>query len=81
MPNPFDLTMRERQVMELVCEGADYPTIAQRLAISPRCARRRFETAVDKIGVKETASINRRSIAAAIRFDRAMRATQEAKNV
>jgi DNA-binding CsgD family transcriptional regulator len=73
MPNPFDLTMRERQVMELVCEGAGYPEIAERLQVSPRLARRRFELAVDKIGV--TAS--RRSIAAAVKFDRAMRSQHQ----
>ncbi len=73
MQNPFDLTMRERQVVELVCEGAGYPTIAARLGISPRLARRRFELAVQKIA--PTADASRGSIAACVLFDRAIRPT------
>jgi len=69
MPNPFDLTMRERQVAELVCEGYSYEMISERLNITPRAARRRFELAVQKIGVDAP----RTSIAAAVKFDRAMR--------
>jgi len=70
MPNPFDLTMRERQVMELVCEGKGYPEISAELGITPRCARRRFELAVIKVGV----NASRTSIAACVKYDRAMRA-------
>lgn len=69
MPNPFDLTMREREVMELVCEGLDNATIGARLGLTSRGARGRLEQAVQKIGVD---AINSR-VAAAVRFDRAMR--------
>lgn len=66
---PFGLSPREFQVMELVCEGLDNASIGKLIGTSKGNACRRLECAVQKMGIE---AINSR-VAAAVKFDRAMR--------
>lgn len=50
-PLADDLTVRERQVLELVAEGLDNDTIAGRLGISPKTVRNQVSIILSKLGV------------------------------
>jgi DNA-binding NarL/FixJ family response regulator len=45
------LTRREREVLLLVCRGADSRTIAEELVISPETARTHVQNVLSKLGV------------------------------
>jgi DNA-binding NarL/FixJ family response regulator len=45
------LTMREREVLALLAEGADNDAIAQALVISPQTARTHIQNVIGKLGV------------------------------
>jgi DNA-binding NarL/FixJ family response regulator len=47
-----DLTLREWEVMELMCEGLGTAEIAERLFVSPVTVRRHVSTILRKLGVK-----------------------------
>ena len=57
LPTPPELTSREREVLELICEGHDDKEIAQQLSLSPNTVRNHVSRLYKKIGV------NRRSAA------------------
>ncbi len=46
-----NLTRREREVLALVCRGADSRTIAEELVISPETARTHVQNVLTKLGV------------------------------
>jgi DNA-binding NarL/FixJ family response regulator len=48
-----DLTPREWEVMELLCEGLDTAEIAERLSVSPVTVRRHVSGILRKLGVKD----------------------------
>jgi DNA-binding NarL/FixJ family response regulator len=50
---PVDLTPRETQVMELMCEGLSTREIAERLFLSPVTVRRHISETVGKLGVDD----------------------------
>jgi DNA-binding NarL/FixJ family response regulator len=50
-----DLTVREWEVMELMCEGLDTAEIAERLVVSPVTVRRHVSGILRKLGVKDRA--------------------------
>jgi two-component system response regulator NreC len=56
------LTLREREVLRLLSEGATSKDIAQRLAISPKTAQAHRENIKQKLGVRSTAEMVRYAI-------------------
>jgi DNA-binding NarL/FixJ family response regulator len=60
--SPVSLTVRERQVLKLVGEGATSKTIASRLGISPKTAQIHRANLMAKLGVHSTAGVVRYAI-------------------
>lgn len=52
-PNPFGLTTRQSEVLELLTEGLTNSEIAQRLFISPRTAEKHVATVLSKTGAAD----------------------------
>jgi DNA-binding NarL/FixJ family response regulator len=50
-----ELTGREWEVIELMCEGLDTAEIAERLVVSPVTVRRHVSGILRKLGVKDRA--------------------------
>jgi DNA-binding NarL/FixJ family response regulator len=50
-----ELSARENEVLELVAQGLDNPTIGMRLGISERTARNHVSTILSKLGVNSRA--------------------------
>lgn len=50
---PVDLTNRETEVMELMCEGLSTGEMAERLVVSPVTVRRHISEIVGKLGVDD----------------------------
>ena len=51
---PLALTSRERQVLRLLAEGSNTPSIAQALVISPATVRKHIQNVLKKLGVHTT---------------------------
>jgi DNA-binding NarL/FixJ family response regulator len=50
---PVDLTNRETEVMDLMCEGLSTGEMAERLVVSPVTVRRHISEIVGKLGVDD----------------------------
>jgi DNA-binding NarL/FixJ family response regulator len=52
--HPFpDLTTREREILELIAQGIDNPTIARRLQLAPKTVRNNISAIFGKLGVTD----------------------------
>ena len=51
---PLAITSRERQVLRLLAEGSNVPSIAQALDISPATVRKHIQNVLKKLGVHTT---------------------------
>ncbi len=60
--NDGSLSVREREVLRLLADGATSKDIAQRLGISPKTAQAHRENIKNKIGVRSTAEMVRYAI-------------------
>ncbi len=55
--NPFGLTQREQEVLELLCAGYTNATIAARLVISPKTAGHHVSSVLAKLGVSRRTEV------------------------
>ena len=60
--DPHPITLREREVLRLLSEGATSKDIARTLGISPKTAQAHRENLKDKLGVRSTAEMVRYAI-------------------
>ena len=55
-PTPFpELTLREREILDLVADGLDNATVARRLAVSPKTVRNHLSNVFTKLQVADRA--------------------------
>ncbi|MCL1899271.1 MAG: helix-turn-helix transcriptional regulator, partial [Promicromonosporaceae bacterium] len=54
-----DLSVREREIVELVCAGNAASEIASRLVLSPRTVEYHLASAYKKVGVSDRAALQR----------------------